>query len=146
MRKVLLGAATLLLVSGCSSTAVNMSEATPVPAAFTYSHQQRQSSDNATVKIVLDSGYRVGPCRIGFFIDGERIADLDKGEVATAYIPAGRHLLGAGLAEDASGMCKTLSADGTIIEREALFNVNEVRSFRIMRDANAYLDIVPTSR
>lgn len=146
MRKVLLGATTLLLVSGCSTTAVNMSEAIPVPAAFTYSHQQPQSSDNATVRIVLDRGYRVGPCRIGFFIDGERIADLDKGEVATAYIAPGRHILGAGLAADASGICKTMMTDGTMMEREAQFSSSEVRNFRIMRDANAYLDIVPTSR
>lgn len=146
MRKVLLCAVTLMLVSGCSTTEVNMSEASPVPSAFTYRHQQPQSAESATVKVVLDRGYRVGPCRIGFYIDGERIADLDKGEVATAYIAPGRHILGAGLAADASGFCKTVMTDGTLVEREAQFNPGEVRNFRILRDANAYLDVVPVSR
>lgn len=142
MQKVLLGAAALLLVSGCSTSAVNMSEARPVAAEFVYSNQAPSKAGDARVVVVRDSGFVGGGCRFGIFVDGRRVADLARMETVTVYVSPGVRNIGAGAAANASGLCNYNNGR----ERETTLTSGDERHFRLSLSAAGDLDISPVSK
>ncbi len=88
-------AAVVVLLSGCATALVQPHEAIPVPLERQY--VQSPSGDHlATVVFVRDRVVFLlgGPIYHQLFVDGKRVATLDKGESFTLRAEPGEHLLG----------------------------------------------------
>lgn len=135
----------VVVLAGCASTTPTaLADAKQAPAQYLYKNQVRMSESDARILVIRDQGLIGAACRLGFFIDGQRVADLDSKETASFYVPAGTRLLGAGVAAEAKGLCGS-GGDSRLRQREAMFAPGQERTFRLSISANGDLDVLPVA-
>ncbi|CAN7256261.1 hypothetical protein LJR159_000975 [Pseudomonas brassicacearum] len=111
--RLFVGAVAVALLAGCSSSAISVKQAEPVPPDELYAFQSKPSGESGKVTVVRDSGFVGSGCDIVVYVDGRRAAKIGTGQRASFYLPVGTPSLGAGLA--GSGLCagaaiRTISA------------------------------------
>jgi hypothetical protein len=132
MRMVVFFLSVFALV-GCSTEPVSPQSAKVVntPAEF-------QKKPNATeINIIRDKGFVAGGCAITSYINGQRLAELETGEMVKAYLPAGEVIIGAGFA--GKGLCSGAPKK----EREFVIKADVPRTLRIFTDQSGNVDILP---
>ncbi len=135
----------IFALAGCASTTPTpLSAAKPAAPEYVYKNQSPTSESDARVIIVRDQGLLGAACRLGFYIDGQVVADLDTKERAEFYVPAGVRILGAGVAASARGICSAPGGD-FLRQREAVFSPGQQRSFRMSMTSDGSLDVLPLS-
>lgn len=101
--RILIGALGLALLAGCTTSAISVQQAEPVPSDELYAYQSRSSSSSGALTVVRDSGALGAGCDIVVYVDGRKSAKVGPGQRATFYLPPGHPNLGIGLA--GSGLC-----------------------------------------
>ncbi|MEC4022200.1 hypothetical protein VSO52_05285 [Pseudomonas fulva] len=101
--QILIGALGLALLAGCTTSAISVQQAEPVPSDELYAYQSRSGSTSGALTVVRDSGALGSGCDIVVYVDGKRSAKVGPGQRATFYLPPGQPNLGIGLA--GSGLC-----------------------------------------
>lgn len=135
----------LFALAGCANTTPTpLSAAKPAASEYVYKNQSPTSDSDARVIVVRDQGFLGAACRLGFYIDGQVVADLDTKERAEFYLPAGVRILGAGVAASSRGLCSAPGED-FLRQREAVFSPGQVRSFRMSITSDGNLDVLPLS-
>ena len=114
MRRIIATGALLLVLGGCATSPMRVSEARPVPASEMYAIKSQGTQDAGRLTIFRDDGFDGAGCDVVFYINGQRAAKIGPGQKASFVLPAGKVNLGAGLAE--SGLCagvaiKTVAAN-----------------------------------
>ncbi len=142
MRRLCWLASVAVLLAGCSTTPTPPAAATPAGSEYLYKNQTQTSDSDARVVIIRDQGFVGAGCRMGFYIDGQRVGDLASKEKAAFYLPAGVRMLGAGVAASSTGLC-TMGGESNLRQREATFSPGQERSFRMTFDSNGNLDVLP---
>lgn len=134
MKKLIIGMV-CLGIAGCSTTPVSPKDAKEVPAAIKY----QKHDGSVPLTIIRDKGMVAGACEITAYIDGEQVANLDRGEKVVAYVTPGEIVIGAGFI--GSGLCSGPE------RKERSFNIvdSKPRNFRIFIDQNANVDILPST-
>lgn len=145
MRKLWLAIGITSVLAGCGTTQTSMSEARPVPPAFVYTSQRAPSQDEAKLTVIRDSGFAGGGCRVGLFVDGKRMADLEPKEMITVHVKSGQRILGVGPAADGRGLCSLVGSE-VMREREAQFAPGQERYFRMSVVTSGDLDLSPVTR
>ncbi|MBF8669717.1 hypothetical protein IR012_10320 [Pseudomonas putida] len=101
--RILIGAVGLALLAGCTTSAITVQQAEPVPRDEVYAYQIKPTVSSGTLTVVRDSGALGSGCDIVVYIDGKKSAKVGPGQRATFYLPPGKPNLGIGLA--GSGLC-----------------------------------------
>lgn len=112
--KLFLGALTLVVLAGCSTSPMSARDADPVPSDELYAFQGKTASTTSRITVVRDGGFVGSGCDLVFYIEGRRAAKIGPGQRASFYVEPGAVNLGTGLAE--SGLCagaaiRTISAN-----------------------------------
>ena len=144
MRGSCWAASLLVVLAGCSTTPTPVADAKPVDAAYLYKLQAPASDSDARLVVVRDQGFVGGGRRMGFYVDGQLVADLSPKEKAEFYVPAGVRILGAGTAASAKGLCAA-AGDSYLRQREATLSPGQERKFRMTSDGEGNLDVLPLS-
>lgn len=134
MKRLFIATLVLSLV-GCSTTPVSTNVAKEVNSEATFQYK----SGFVPVTIIRDKGFVAGGCAITAFINGNKVADLETGEKAVAYVQPGEIIVGAGFF--GSGLCKGDQKK----ERDFTVKDKKPRTLRIFMDQNANVDILPIS-
>ncbi|PMY44577.1 MULTISPECIES: hypothetical protein [Pseudomonas] len=143
MHRILLTAAAIALIAGCSSTPVEPGSAKRVPADRIYAYQT-EVAGGATLVISRDNGFWAsGGCFATLLIDGKKAARIDTGEVAKFQVKPGRHIVGIGGDEDGNGLC-AMQIGQPVKETVADVVSGEVQKYRISGTQNG-TDIRPSS-
>lgn len=132
----------LLGLAGCSTTPTPLADATPADAAYLYKLQAPASDSDARLVVIRDGGFVGGGCRMGFYVDGQLVADLSPKEKAVFYVPAGLRVLGAGTAGSSTGLCAA-GGESYLRQREATLAPGQERKFRMSLDQSGNLDVLP---
>lgn len=124
--RALIGALTLALLAGCSSSAISVDQAEQVPANELYAYQAKPSGESGKVTIVRDSGMVGSGCDIVIYVDGRKAGKIGTSQRASFYLPPGTPSLGAGLA--GSGLCvgaaiRTISAN-VQADKESFYRIS----------------------
>lgn len=111
--RILLGAAAVAMLPGCSSSPMSVGQAEPVAADELYAYQSKPSGDSSKVTVLRDQGFVGSGCDIVVYVDGRKAAKIGSGQRASFYLKPGSPSIGAGLA--GSGLCagaavRTISA------------------------------------
>uniref|UniRef100_UPI001E4CD47F hypothetical protein n=1 Tax=Pseudomonas putida TaxID=303 RepID=UPI001E4CD47F len=101
--RILIGAVGLALLAGCTTSAISIQQAEPVPSDELYAYQSRSGSSSGALTVVRDSGALGSGCDVVVYVDGKKSAKVGPGQRATFYLPPGQPNLGIGLA--GSGLC-----------------------------------------
>ncbi|WP_279047196.1 hypothetical protein [Cedecea davisae] len=123
----------VLVLAGCSTEPVLPENAKVVNASAAF----QQKPNTTEVKIVRDKGFVAGGCAITTYINGQRLAELETGEMVKAYLPAGEVIIGAGFA--GKGLCSGAPKK----EREFVIKADVPRTLRIFTDQSGNVDILP---
>ncbi|WLG49083.1 hypothetical protein [Pseudomonas sp. FP1742] len=112
--KFFVGALAVVLLAGCASSAIPVSQAESVPQDELYAFQSKPSGESGKVIVVRDAGMVGSGCDIVVYVDGRKAAKIGTGQRASFYLPVGTPSIGAGLA--GSGLCagaaiRTISAN-----------------------------------
>ena len=112
--RVPIAALTMVLLTGCASSAIPVSQAKQVPANELYAYQTKPSGESGKVTVVRDSGMVGSGCDIVIYVDGRKAGKIGTSQRASFYLPPGTPSLGVGLA--GSGLCigvaiRTISAN-----------------------------------
>lgn len=139
MKKLAIVAIVAAAITGCSTSAVPPSQAIEASPNRIFGHQIK-SDEMTQLLVVRDSGMVGGGCSTAVFIDGGRAALLNTKEKATFYISPGEHMIGASF--EGSGLC---SMGKERQERDFTFDKGKIKILRVYIDADANIDIKPTS-
>ncbi|MBN5294396.1 hypothetical protein JY477_00725 [Serratia marcescens] len=139
MKKIAVLVTAVGLLIGCSTNAVPPNQAIDASPNRIFGHQGK-TDEMAQLLVVRDSGMVGGGCYTAVFIDGGRVALLNAKEKATFYISPGEHIIGASF--EGAGLC---SMGKERQERDFTFDKGKVRVLRIYIDADANIDIKPTT-
>lgn len=131
MRILAVAVAAMVLV-GCSSNAIPLSQATQVPADKIYAFQVKPAGDSGKVTVLRDGGMFGSGCDMLIYFDGKRAAKLSTGQKASFYLPSGNTNIGVGYSE--SGIC-TGPAIRTIA---ATVSAGKERAYRISSDGTGF--------
>ena len=92
----------VVVLAGCGTSPVKLSDAKPVPPDRLFV-DAAPSSDNGTVVVIRDTGLGGSGCGINIFVDDKKAATLGTGEEASIPVVAGDHILSA--ATTGKGLC-----------------------------------------
>ncbi len=97
MKKIILLSSLSIILIGCGTTPTKLSDATLVPKSRVISHNAFNVDENRSsglITISRDGGGFVGQGNYyRVYVDGNPIADLDRGEYFTINVSEGRHIL-----------------------------------------------------
>lgn len=141
MKKLFIAIATCLILVGCATQAVKISDAKNVPDDRVF-FKNEAGDGAAEVVIIRDSGFMSSGCYIQLFIDGNLSASIDPSEKVSFKVKEGRHMFGA-TTQGSKGLCNF--GDG-MQEREFALNSGEKRYYRAFIDANGLPMIIPTTQ
>lgn len=127
--------AVLLLLAGCSTSPVSISEADPVPASRHVSFKQ-PGAGTAPLVIRRDSGWMNSGCATQVFVNGALAAYIRSSEIVTLHVPAGNIILGV----RADFICA-----GGLIEREVTLTAGKPAHYRIGYDTSGSLGLFATA-
>ncbi len=139
MKKIAFIAVAAGMLMGCSTSAVPPSQAIEASSTRIFSHQVK-TDEMAQLLVIRDAGMVGSGCYTAVFIDGERTALLNTKEKVNFYISPGEHVIGASF--DGAGLCK-MGKDRQ--ERDFTFEKGKMKILRIYIDADANIDIKPTT-
>ena len=133
--------ALLLLLNGCASTPVPISEATQAPTDRVIAFQSPEPTKNATLTVIRDGGLAPGGgCFMALWINQTLAARLDTSEVAKFYLEPGEILLRVGRDPQGKGLC-ALGQDQWV-QRETVLRPGEQKAFRMTSGDNGQFDII----
>jgi len=137
--RLIVAASAVLLLGGCATEPVALHSAQVAPA---YRVFWRAPADaTATLTVVRDRGAVGSACYAGLYLNGAKAAYLERGEKVDLRLPAGETLVGVVLA--GSGLCGM--GRHAPREREVRLLPYQQKAYRIFTDANAVMDVLPTS-
>lgn len=124
-----------VLLTGCATTPVPISEATPVPPTR---HLAFKSPGDGTAPVVIrrDSGLQASVCATQVFVNGALAAYIRSGEIVTLHVPAGETILGA--------MADAICAGG-LVELQVKLTPGRAAHYRIGYDTNGALGLFATA-
>lgn len=137
--KILIGLLLALVLAGCNSVPVSLSNATPAPADRVLAFKTPPRGASGTIVVTRDKGFNGSPCYYALFINGTLAARLATSETATLYVPPGDLLLRSGRDPDGRGLCGTFKNEWT--ERETILKDGEKKYFRLSIESNGKTDI-----
>ncbi|MGE8098129.1 hypothetical protein [Pseudomonas fluorescens] len=140
--KLFVGALAVVMLAGCSTSAVSPSQAKPVPSDRILAYSIKPNGPHGTVVVTRDTGFVGGACYAGVLIDGKFSARIGTGEIVRLYVPVGEHLIGLSGDEQGSGTC---SWGELRKEQTDIITDGQIKRFRIGGDTQVGLDIRPTS-
>jgi len=129
----------LVLVSGCATTPVPISEAKLVPKDRLLAFQTSSAEKTAILTVVRDEGFIGGGCYLALYINRVLSGRLDVGEFGKFYVEPGEILLRVGGDPQGTGLCGLGTDDWT--QRETFLKPGEMKSFRLSIDGGFELDI-----
>lgn len=139
MRLIVLCCVGALLLSGCATTPLPSSQATPAPAERVLAFQEKSPANNASLVLTRDEGFLGSGCYYALWINGKLSARFATGETAVFFIEPGEHVLRAGRDPQGQGLCGVDSDNWT--QRETILRANERKFFRLSLDQNGKLDV-----
>lgn len=92
-----------VLIAGCATSPVTLTDAKPVPADRVFTSQGTSSATTGALTVTRDQGAFGAACPIALYVDGTVAAHFRTAETLTIHLPAGPHIIGAG--PSGSGMC-----------------------------------------
>ncbi|WP_122663493.1 hypothetical protein [Pseudomonas viridiflava] len=101
--KLLIGAAVLALLVGCSSNAITVQQAEQASADKVFAFQTKPSVEFGKLTVVRDGGFNSSACDFVVYLDGKKAAKLGSGQKASFFVPTGSLNVSAGL--EGSGLC-----------------------------------------
>ncbi|MCP1647295.1 hypothetical protein [Pseudomonas nitroreducens] len=138
MKKLIILAAALVVLAGCSTSQTSADSADPVPDARVL----YRGAGDASVQITRDSGFLGSGCYMGVFWNGKLAARIGSGETVKLSVSAGENLIGMGSDPDGNGLC---AIDGLAMrEVPANLRSGENKRFRISGDGSGF-QLAPTS-
>lgn len=138
--RILIGALAVALLAGCSTGPVSVSTAKTAAPAKVYAYQTKLAGSSGTLILVRDSGYIGGGCDMGIYVDGQLAARLATKEKVGLQLPAGQHVIGAGIV--GSGIC-AMGNDRR--EREIAISDGKTSSYRVFTSTDGDVDLLPTT-
>lgn len=140
MTRLLLPAFLLaLLLGGCATTPVQISEATQASADRVLAFQLATGDKPATLTVIRDEGFIGSGCYYAVHINQVLAARLDVAEFARFYVEPGEILLRVGRDPQGVGLCGFGQDQWT--QRETILKPDEQKSFRLSIDTSGKLDI-----
>lgn len=140
MKKLLIALA-LVVLSGCTNSAVTAENAKPVPS----DRILQNGTGSSLITVTRDSGWLVGGgCFVELTVNGKPYARMDTGETVSIKIPPGRYVLGISGDSHGKGLCGVNNGQ-PIKESSTDIKEHETQKFRIIGDFNSGLDIRPTA-
>lgn len=122
----------LLLLTGCATTPIPTSEATPVqPSSY-----GQPGPNTGQVIIKRDSGAVAALCATRVLVNGRVVAEVGPSEKVTLYLEEGAHILGA-WPKDFCG--------GKLTEIEQTVKAGATSIFRIGAGSGGDFSIMPTA-
>ena len=91
------------LAAACATSPVALTDANPVPADRVFAYSQPIDGPSGQLIVVRDQGALGAACPIALYISGQIATHFRTSETLTLYLPAGRHVIGAG--PSGGGMC-----------------------------------------
>lgn len=92
-------ALSILLITGCATSAVPIDKATQIPDSRIFIDDKGSSE----IVIIRDSGMTGGGCFAAFYVDNKLAAKLEPSEKASLKIESGKHMFGSRL--EGNGLC-----------------------------------------
>ena len=136
MRKIFL-MAIILGLGGCASEPISNEQAKPVPNSQILSPLLFvEKSNTGMVIIKRDQGYIGVACLTRIYIDGQEVADLDRGEKITVHPTLGDHIFSA----KPNGMC-----GGGLVEQAGKVVEGKTLTYRVGHGSDAELGLYPTA-
>jgi len=124
---------------GCSTTPVSTSDAIPVPKDRIYEQgikYQSQVPNSGQVVIKRDAGTMGWLCTAKIFLNSIPVADLEKSEKVSLYLPEGEYIISA----DPEGLC-----GGGLVEVSAKVKAGSIQYFRYGFSGSGYPVLFPTA-
>lgn len=138
MKRLIIVAAAVTAMAGCSTSQTSADSADPVPASRVLYH----ATGDASVQITRDRGAMGSGCYLGVFWNGKLAARIGSGETVKLAVPSGENLVGMGDDPNGNGLC----AIGGNAMREVPANLRpgENKRFRVSGDMGGF-QIAPSS-
>lgn len=121
---------------GCSTSPISSSEADPVPASRLSAYQGKPAGPYGTLVITRDTGFTGAACNTRVYIDGKKSAEVESGETARFFVPAGERIIGV----NSTSMC-----GGGLKERSLVMDAGGTKKYRISIDTSMSMDLSPTA-
>lgn len=131
-----------ILLKGCATIPVPISEAKQAPPDRVLAFQTPTSDKTATLTAIRDEGHLGSGCYYALSINGILAARLDPAEFARFYIEPGEILMRYGRDPQGQGLC--VSVEGLFdswTQRETFLKAGEKKSFRLTIDIMGKTDI-----
>jgi hypothetical protein len=98
MRRILIMLTFAAALAGCATSLVPLSETKPVPRDQILATSLTSPREGAqSLTIVRDAGFGKGGATLAVWVDGAKVATIEQREALTVYLPAGEHIITAGL-------------------------------------------------
>lgn len=140
MKRLLFGAVIALIVTGCATQTVKLSDAKEAPQDRIF-FKSEQGSDTANITIIRDSGFLGSGCVANVFIDGDIAVGLRPYEKVSFQIKEGEHIFGVTLRS--GGPCN-FGVD--LQEKDIKLKAGERKYYRIFSSVDGVPAIIPTTQ
>lgn len=138
----LFGIIVLVLMGGCSTDPVALSQARQVPSDRLFGFQKPLKGGGVIV-ITRDTGYMAGGgCNMVVLVDGRKAARISTGEKVTLHVAAGRRILGISGDAEGAGLC-SLKIGYPDKASSLEIHPGDTFGYRISGSAHGGLDIHP---
>lgn len=140
MKKLLFSMVIALIVAGCATQTVKLSDAKQVPTERIF-FENYQDSNLSEITVIRDSGFIGAGCGARISIDGDLAAVLHTSEKVSFKVKGGEYIIGVTLQN--GGLCN-FGVD--MQERELKIQPGERRFYRAFIDGNGTPSIMPTTQ
>jgi type IV pilus biogenesis protein CpaD/CtpE len=127
-----------LSFTGCATTPLTVSQASPVPSSRILAPQLiAQQSNTGIVIVKRDSGFMGSACTIRVFVDALPVADLAPSEKIELYLPLGEHSVVA----TSNGICGGGTSEAAVVvmpERQRILRIASGQSGDIYLQPSAF--------
>lgn len=124
----------LVFVSGCSTTAVQVRDAVPAPQTQIFLKNNLAAQGNARAVFVRDTGFIGSGVFQHIFVDGMKAASLNPGEKVELILVPGEHILGV-QPTDPFGSKTLMTIDQDL-------KANRTYFYRILTDGESFTSTV----
>lgn len=128
-----------ILLSGCGTTPIPSSAASPVPVNRLWAYQSPLAGGHGVIVVTRDTGHLGRWCNLDFAINGVSAAKFGPGETAKFFVGPGEVVFR--VSSEANNALCGLNAESRRVERETNIKTNELKFFRISLDPNGTHDI-----
>ncbi|MCE5232912.1 MAG: hypothetical protein ABFC67_10770 [Mizugakiibacter sp.] len=131
----------VLLLTACATKPISLVDAKPVPADRLLAFSTPSVAGSGELTVVRDVGLTGGGCYLGVFVNHELAVEIDRGERATLYLPAGRFVVSAKSVGRA--LCGLKAADRAERAVQVLVERNDRLTYRLGMDPNGTINLSP---